>query len=381
MTVVPQTARPQSGGQPVASLPFPIASRRMTRFSFNAGTFTLNAAAATPISPIQIPAVGYLSHINLEVTLTGTGGAAPAYTADAPFNVLAAVEFKTASGNDIIVPLTGYQLYLLNKYGCQFSQAPWSDVKANRQYSAVAGVSPTSHFFLAIPLEIDSATALGAIPALASNRSYQLQLTLAAVSTVLSGAPAVTVAVVGTAYYWSQPADSTNTGVQQQSAPNGLGTLSQWQLEAPPVTPGDKYIKSNNVGNVLRCIIFTLRNAAGARIDANGWPGVSEIYLDNDPMFYLTQNEWEYIMAITYGFNASAKDVVLGLDTGVFVLPFFALGAGVAGDPMATRSQLLPTLDASLLQLRGTSFGANSSTLEIITNSIIPTSASVLYQK
>ena len=378
MTAQPQTARPQSGGAPVAALPFPIASRRMTRFSFNAGTIALSAAAATPVSPIQIPAVGYLSHINLEVTVTGAGGTAPTFTADAPFNVLAAVEFKTASGNDIIVPVTGYQLYLINKYGAQFSQAPWSDVKANRQYSATA---PSAHFFLAIPLEFDASTGLGAIPALASNRSYQLQLTLAAVSTVLTGAPTVTVAVVGTAYYWSQPQESTTTGVQQQSAPTGLGTLSQWQLEAPPVTPGDKYIKSNNVGNVLRCVIFTLRNASSARIDANGWPGVSEIYLDNDPMFYLTQNEWEYIMAVTYGFNASAKDVVLGLDTGVFVLPFFALGAGVAGDPMASRSQLLPTLDASLLQLRGTSFGSNSSTLEIITNSVIPTSASVLYAK
>ena len=378
MANAPATATPAAGRQAAAALPFAIASRRMTRFSFNAGQFTLGAGSQTPISPVQVPAVGYLSHINLEVTVTGTGGTAPAFTADAPFNVLAAVEFKTASGNDIIVPVTGYQLYLVNKYGCQFSQAPWSDVKANRQYSAT---SPNAHFFLAIPLEIDSSNGLGAIPALASNRSYQLQLTLAAQSAVTTSNPTLVVTVTGTAYYWSQPTDSTNTGVAQQSAPNGLGTLSQWQLETPPITPGDKYIKSNNVGNVLRCLIFTLRNAAGARIDAAGWPQVSEVYLDNDPMFYLTQTEWEYIMATTYGFNSVAKDAALGLDTGVYVLPFFALGAGVAGDPMQSRSQYLPTLDASLLQLRGTSFGANASTLEILTNSVIPTSASVLYSK
>ena len=140
-------------------------------------------------------------------------------------------------------------------------------------------------------------------------------------------------------------------------------------------------MKSNNVGNVIRAIIFTLRNAAGARIDTAGWPQVSEIYLDNDPMFYWTQNEWEYMMATTFGFNAAAKDVALGLDTGVYVLPFYALNSGVAGDPMATRAQYLPTLDASLLQIRGTSFGANASTLEILTNSVIPTSAGQLYAK
>jgi hypothetical protein len=32
----PATAQPAAGGQPAAALPFPIASRQMTRFSFNA---------------------------------------------------------------------------------------------------------------------------------------------------------------------------------------------------------------------------------------------------------------------------------------------------------------------------------------------------------
>lgn len=378
-TATPNTAQRAGGQQAAAALPFQIASRRMTRFSFNAASLiTLQAAASTPLPLIQIPAVGYLSHLMLEVTITSSGGTTPAFQADGPFNVLAQVELKTASGNDIIVPLTGYQLMLAAKYGCQFSQAPWSDPKASRQYAAVI---TAAHFFLPIPLEIDAETALGVIPALASNRSYQLQMTLASQATVTTSNPTVVVSVTGTAYYWSQPAGTTNTGVNQQDAPTGLGTLSQWQLEMPPLTPGDKLIKSNNVGNVLRCIIFTIRNSSSARIDTNGIPAVNEIYLDNDPMFYFTANEWEENMVRWYGFDAAAKDTVKGLDTGVYVLPFFALGSGMAGDPNSTRNQYLPTLDASLLQLRGTSFGSAVSTLEILTNSVIPTSPAVLYAK
>lgn len=373
----PTTATAPRKNDVAPALPFPIAARQMTRFSFTTGTTNLAASGPTPISPIQIPAVGYIRSLNLEVTVTGTGGTTPAFTADAPFNVLQTLEFRTAAGNDLIVPLTGYQVYLANKYGAQYAEAPMSDNRNGRQYSATA---PSAHFFLQVPLEIDCETGLGAIPALASNRSYQLALTLAAVSTVLTGAPSVTVTINGTAHYWNEPPATTQSGVTQATQPYGLGTISQWQLESPPVTPGDKLIKSNNVGGIIRTLMFTLRNSSGARIDANGWGAPVELYLDNEPMFYLTQNEWEQTMCNQFSFDAAAKDVAKGLDTGVYVFAFHAMAGGSAGDPANSRSQLLPTLDASQLQLR-TTFGSAASTLEILTNSVIPTSSQVIYSK
>jgi len=373
-----QTADKPGSKEAAAQLPFPIASRRMSRFSFTTGNVAMQAAAPTPISMIQIPAVGYLSHINLEVTVS-TVSTGLTFNADAPFNAIGLLEFKTAAGNDIIVPLTGYQMYLVNKYGCQFAGAPWSDAKASRQYAATTGTNGSAHFFMPIPLEIDARNGLGAIPALASNRSYQLQVTLAAISTVFGGTvTSANVLINGTAYYWSEPPASTQNGISQATQPANLGTLSQWQLEQPPLTPGDKYVKSNNTGNVIRTLIFTLRNSSGARIDTNGWPGVSEIYLDNEPMFYFTQNEWEDNMVKWYGFDATSKDAAKGLDTGVYVIPFFSLASNDQSNDALARNQYLPTLDASQLQIRGTSFGSAVSTLEIITNSVIPTSAAAL---
>jgi len=363
------------GGKTAAvgpQLPFAIASRTMTRFSFT-DTRALSAGL-TPVTPIQIPAVGYLRRLQLKFTVAATGGTA--FPGDGPFNLIQSLEFRTAAGNDLIVPVTGYQLFLINKYGHPTVSSPWSDPRYV-SYSTTSGTAAT--FYLDICFEIDSETGLGSIPALASNRSYQLILNYGAYS-LITAATAATMTVDGVAHYWSEPPGTSASGIGQETQPQGLGTISQWQLDTPPITPGDKYVKLSNVGNFMRNIIFVLRTAAGVRTSAD-FPGISEIYLDNEPMFYLPKADWERSMRQMFGCTATANDVANGLDTGVYVLPFDALVGSVSGDPANSRSQYLPTLDSSQLQIRGTSFGATASTLEVLTNSIIPTSSADIYSK
>ena len=79
--------------------------------------------------------------------------------------------------------------------------------------------------------------------------------------------------------------------------------------------------------------------------------------------------------------SATGANVAKGLDTGVYVIPFDAFVGSVSGDPANSRSQYLPTLDSSQLQLRGQSFGAATSTVEILTNSVIPRSSADVYSK
>ena len=354
------------------SLPFAIASRTMSRFSFT-DTRALSGGI-TPVTPIQIPAVGFLRRLQLKFSVTATAGTA--FPGDGPFNLVQSVEFRTAAGNDLIVPVTGYQLYLVNKFGHPTVSSPWSDPKYV-SYSTTSGTAAT--FYLDLCFEIDSETGLGSIPALASNRSYQLILNYGPYS-LITAASAATITVDGVAHYWSEPPASSASGIAQDVQPQGLGTISQWQLDTPPITPGDKYVKLSNVGNFMRNIIFVLRTAAGARTTAD-FPNVSEIYLDNEPMFYLPKSDWERAMRQQFGLTATAADAANGLDTGVYVLPFDALVGSVSGDPANSRSQYLPTLDSSQLQIRGTSFGAAASTLEVLTNSIIPTSSSDIYSK
>lgn len=349
------------------STPFIFGARNASKLSFTIPTVTLDTSTH-PQTPIQIPAIGYIKSIDLDVTIDISGGTTPALTADAPFTVFSLLELRNSSGNDLITPMTGFQWYLNNKYGVQDWNAPFSDPKMNATYSSTTtGV----HFTLQIPCEISPADTFCAIPALASNRNYQLQVNYNTLASVISGSPTASVTTVATVNYWTEPTATTMSGQAQQTAPPYNGSVNLWQLEAAPVTPGDKYIRSYNVGNVLRTLIFTLRDDSGAR-DGTDWPAVCELYLDNDPMFYLPKSTWQTNMSRQFQFGADI-DTPGGLDTGVFVIPFYALAEGQA-IANARRSQYLPTLDTSLLQLRGTSFGANGSTLEIITNSVQPVS-------
>lgn len=372
MTETP-TAENPAKNKSVGSLPFTIASRAMTRFSYSFGTTTLGTGM-TPLPIGQIPAVGYLRKLQLKVTIAATGGTG--FPGDMPFNILSSIRFNTASGNPLLVPSTGYDLYLMNKYAHPQVMSPYSDPKYI-SYSTTSGTAAT--FYLDIPFEIDPETALGSIPALASNRSYQLNISLAPYTSI-TAATGATVNIEALAYYWSEPPATSAAGISQESQPQGLGTINQWQLDTVPLTPGDHYLKLNNTGNFMRAIIFVLRNSAGARVDAD-WPGLSEIYLDNEPLFYLLKADWQRMMRQQFGLAATAMDAANGLDTGVFVLPFDALTGSLSGDPANTRSQYLPTLDSSQLQIRGTSFGAGASTLQILTNSVIPQTSADIYSK
>lgn len=361
------------------AIPFAVASQYSTRPSFDLPVQTLQAAAPTQVSPVQIPAVGYLQGLLLEVTVTGTGGTTPAFTADGPWNVIQSINFRNASGVNLIAPLTGYDLFLINKYGGQ--SAPGFGPYAQPDFGFnFAEVAPSAHFFLWLPLGLDPSDAYGVIPALASNANYQMEMSLAAVSTVLTGAPAVTVAVSATAHYFDLPAAQNQVGVGQATMPASQA-VSVWQKETPTVSPGNQLLQSFNVGNVIRNHIITLRNSSGARIDTNGWPSLLELYLDNQPRFSLSKAEHEYLMARWYGLGAVTKDVVNGLDTGVYVVPFHTLLGSASGDPANTRAQLLPTMNATLLQYRFQDFGSAASRVEIMTEAVTTTDAAYLYSK
>jgi len=380
-----QHAAPQSQQKAVATTPFPLASRKMTRLSFQESQ-VLNAAAPTPMTPIQIPAVGYLSRLKILVNVTASAADANIVkTADAPWNLFSSVEFRTAAGNDIIPPLDGFSWYVGNKYFGLTKFGQFSDPKANPAFVPITvptGAGQTvAQFVLDIPFEIDKANGYGSIPALASNRSYQLNFVLAALGTWITAATATyTVNITGVAEYWSEPPAQSANGAPQATAPSGVGTVAPWYNEpGVPVTPGDRLVKSNNVGNVIRTLAFILRKADGTRTDAD-FPPVSELYLDNEPMFYLPQALWLEKMGAQFGIASPTKDTLGGLDTGVYVIAFEDLTGSLSGDPANSRNQLLPTLDASQLQIRGT-FGANASGLQILTSTIIPTDAATLYAR
>jgi hypothetical protein len=389
----------QSAGQSAATqqpatprIPFPRASRLKTNLSFSLGPITVGASAV-PFGPIQIPANGYLRALNLEFNVSTTGNAATvalAATNDAPFSHIQQISVTTSSGDALIVPIDGYAMAMVQKYGVFGQEAPFSDPRADPTFtgpSIGAGATAGSSLFrLRIPFEIDASTGFGALPNLAANRSYYVQGIFNALATVFSTPPngTTTITVLATAEYWSVPNDTNAQGDPQETAPVGNGSFSVIQSETIPVNAGTGIYQMHNVGNVVRSLILIYRDGTNTRIADASSPGIFELVLNNDLLFYQTRNEFKRQIAnngfgAAYGAVAAAQNTAQGQDAGVWPFTQFLAPGQATARHDGPRNQYLPTLDATLLQIRGTSWGTTG-TLQVITNSIVPTSAAALYQ-
>lgn len=383
----PQTATTRSGAG--MSVPFPIASLKRVRQGFDTGNLVLGQS----VSALEIPAAGgFLRYIEMVITGVTAGNAATVvFAADAPGSVLSFIEFLPPSGDPPIVPHTGYQLLLWNKYGA-FSQAPpTSDPRRDSQYSVTAGAGATGGSFtvcLRLPFEIDPASGFCAITNSAANKSYLLNLTVGSSAQIYTTAPtsAPAVRVIGWMYFWDEPASQTRQGTNQGSTPLGLGSFSQLRIDQPPVTAGDKYLKVNNAGPVLRSIGWVLRASNGTRasVVAADIPALWDFVFNTRDRFLLSDTMLLSDMSETYGYGLMygtvlpVADAALGLDTSVRWLPYFQDGGGMI-EATGPRSQYQVTADATLTQIRGISFGATVATMEILSNLIRPSSAAALY--
>src|SRR6185369_29283 len=89
---------------------------------------------------------------------------------------------------NIIAIVTGYDLYLMYKYGGYFTSA---DPKSAEEYSQ-GGTGGNSVFILYVPLEVRNRDALGSLPNKSSNTAYKFQIIVAQTTDVFSTAPAPT---------------------------------------------------------------------------------------------------------------------------------------------------------------------------------------------
>lgn len=382
--------------------PFPIASLKRSRQSIDTGNLALGQS--TPA--IEVPATGgYARFLELECTGTTAGNAAAvAFQLDAPANALSFVEFLPPSGDPPIVPHTSYQLVLWNKYGAFSAKPPQCDPLVTPASSNQAGVGwfgtagggatgGSWYIKFRIPFEIDPASGFCSITNSAANKSYLLNLTVNSSANIYSTAPTTppTVRVLGWIYYWDEPAANTRQGTAQVPGPLGLGSFSQLRLDQPPITAGDKYVKVNNSGPVLRMLGVVLRTSAGARIVntvttdiPQTWDFVfntRDRWLISDNMLLNDMgNAWGYGQALSgtrLAPTLPGTDGPRGFDNGVRFFPYFMEFGDI--NPMYPRSQYQITGDATLTQIRGISFGSNVATMEILSNLIRPASSGAFF--
>lgn len=358
---------------PTGGIRFTVASRPQVRFS-NTQTVS-NFAGATAFQPIPLAATGWVRRVSMLFTATFTTASAAAVVAgDAPFNLVTNITLTDATGQPIYQPVSGYNLYLLNKYaamGTYNLKSPmWTGNPvqgAEYAYSA-SGTSGSATFRLNLDLEIDPHTGYGCVPNLDANASLQLKIDVAAYTVAFTGTTpsAATVSVRVEQHYWAPVGSSTN-GVANLQAPPGAGDYLETRYETQTVSASaENTIPVNNRGGLVKAIICVSR-AAGVRTALTAGSNVGLVYDNNAINEGVTLESHYDVTRRMYGFTGAdattsyapiTAGTVAGLDRGVIVFNFDGLSGG--------RDSWLNTRVGTLLQIKATP-GASATQFEIIT--------------
>ncbi len=336
---------------------------------------------------IQLQTNSFLENLVLDFSLTTSGNAATvAFAEDAPWSVIQSIELSDPANQAIITPISGYGLYLLNKYlpdtDCFF------DPQMDPNYSAVTGAGATGGSFsfrLVVPVEHRKRDALGAVNNSAANQRYLLTLNvIQSFSSLYSTAPtteATTLNLNITQAYWTSPPATVTTSAGSSpvsQTPAGLGTVGfvRYETHSDVSGGGNPQIQLSNVGDYLSSIIFVLRSSTGAR-DSADWPAVFNWWVNGFQVFALPTNYFVRQLARFYGYTA-AIGTPGGLDTGVF--PLYQLYSLFdRRENFGPANQYLATDATTKLQILGSTWGASAGKLEVFTRAIRPVSGAALF--
>jgi hypothetical protein len=358
----------------VGGIRFTVASRPQSRFS-NSQTVS-NLAGSTSFQPIQLPATGFVRKISLLFTASVTSASAGAVVAgDGPWNLINGITVTDATGQPILQPVNGYNLYLINKYlslgSMENTNLPraWQNPMAGSDYAfSSTSTTGTAVFRLDVDFEQDYNTGYGCIPNLDSNASLQLKIDVAPYSNAFSGTTvsAATLAVRVSQHYWA-PVGSTVAGVAAETSPIGFGDYVETRYETQTVSAAtENTVNVTNRGGLIKGIIAVSR-AGGVRTAYTAAANVGLI-LDNNPIDEgIPVEERQDMLRRAYGYIGTdlttsyapiTAGTLPGLDRGVLVWPFAVESGG--------RDSWLTSRTGSLLQLKVTP-GASATQLELIT--------------
>jgi hypothetical protein len=358
---------------------------------------------------VQLQTNAFLENVIIDISLiTAANSATVAFAADSPWQLIQSIKLDDPAGQSIIAPITGYQLYTLNKYlpdvECSF------DPKHDPNYFATTGAVGTGGSFgfrLVLPIEHRRRDALGALNNSAANQRYLITINIIAAFATLYTTPPTTPAASCSfqfyQQYWTSPPSTITTSQgssQTQATPTGLGTVGfvRYERHNEVSGGGSPQIQFNNVGDYISAIIFTLRDTAGARdlyvppqsaTNAN-WPTeldfwVNDFQLRADSMYGPSGTAAATgVGGIVYRDTArfydywAAFEAAGGLDNGVVPMIFMYQLFDQAAN-FGPANQYLPTDATSKLQIRGSTWGSGAANLEVLTRMVRPVSGAALF--
>lgn len=353
---------------------FTVASRPQRRYS--ALQTVSNLAGSTSFQPIQLPATGFVRKLSLLFTASVTSASAGAVVAgDGPWNLISGITITDATGQAIMQPITGYNLYLVNKHfsagSMENTNIPraWANPHLGPDYAfSSTATTGTALFRLDIDFEQDYNNGYGCIPNLDSNASLQLKIDVAPSTVAFAGTTtsAATLSVRVAQYYWA-PVGSSVGGVAAMTQPVGFGDYVETRYETQTVSASaENTVQITNRGGLVKGMIAISR-AAGVRTAITAGTNVG-LLLDNNAIdegipieehYDMTRRMYGYMGTdLTTSYAPLTAGTLPGLDRGVVVWNFSGLSGG--------RDSWLATRVGSLLQVKLTP-GASATSLEFVT--------------
>lgn len=348
---------------PLTVVPFVRGSRERTE-PFHDRTTTMTTSTRQ-VGPEDVLAHGFMRHLAVHVTVSGGDDTDPnaAGAEDSPFNVIGTIELLDVNGNPI-VQLSGYELFLANKYGAYsfMSDARKSPVHVELDTDGNGG------FFVRVPVEISGRDALGALKNQNAGQTYKLRYTIAPSTEVYGTVPDTTLPDVRVRAWlesWTQPRPTDLFGNPVAALPPAHGTMQFWTTFVANVDAGAQTIRLPRVGNHIRTLIAVFRNTSDGLRSTLNLPTNIELTYDGNVIDNVSRDLLRHRMAERYDLDGS-DDAAGGLDTGVIVWDWSHDLDGRPGHEM--RDLYLPTTQATELALRGT-FGA-AGRLTVVTNDV-----------
>lgn len=371
-TAAPPAA--QAGGkakQVQVQRPFITGTRRIDQQTYDQ-TRTLTASTQR-LPTYEFDTDGYVRGVYILTEITSAGNAAAvAFEQDGAVNAYQSVQFSDTNNKPIVGPITGHDLAMIQKLG---GYAFSGDPKASAVYSTTVGAvaaGGSATFVLRLPIEIRGRDGLGALENKSASAVYKLDLTLNSIdglyATNPTNAPTVRTRVEQFGWMDSDQADYMKSPAD--SNPPALNTVQYWDKQTITISAGAMNQRLNTFSGLVRNLIFEMRDATGARVDAD-FPDPFELHYDKTVPIQRMRQVWQHMVSEYWGYRgAEAIATANTLDTGIFPEPF-TLDYGL--QPGAESSfGYLPVTSATSLVMRGTVGGAGVHTMNVLVNYVWP---------
>jgi hypothetical protein len=370
------TAAPaDKNAAPVAVRPFITGTRTIDRAIYdNTTTMTVGTVK---LPTYNLDTDGFTSGLYVIMQCTTAANAATvAYNEDAPFIAIQSLQFSDTNNKPILGPVTGHDLYLINKYGgYTFNDDP----KNSPSFTAVTGSGGTGgsfSFVLRVPIEIVHRDGFGSLLNKSASAVYKLDITLNNGAAVYSTSP-TTLGSVRTRIQQVGWMDSDQQDIYKNAAdanPPALNSIQYWDKQTLVVGTGNINAQLNTFSGLVRNLMFELRISTGVRSE-NDWPDPFELHYDKTVPVSRLGIAWREMMSDDYGYAGGTETVagVNTLDRGVRVLPYtrdYGLKPGAE-----SRFGYLPVTSATSMVMRGSvgqTDSSNPHTFNVFVNYVWP---------